>query len=51
MAGNEKSNTDIKVELKATEERIAQLLQSAHEEKKCVSNLVAEVIEKTASRK
>ena len=45
----EQHNTKIKVELKVTEECIAQLLQSAHQEKKSVSDLVSEMIEKTAS--
>ena len=45
----EQHNTDIKVELKIPEECIAQLLQSAHQKKRSVSDLVSEMIEKTAT--
>ncbi len=45
----EQHNTEIRVELKITEERIAQLLQSAHQKKKSVSDLVSEMIERTTS--
>jgi len=45
----EQHNTEIKIGLKITEERIAQLLQSAHQKKKSVSDLVSEMIEKTTS--
>lgn len=45
----EQHNTEIKVGLKVTEERMAQLLQSANQREKSVSNLVSEMIEKMAS--
>jgi len=45
----EQHNTEIKVGLKVPEECIAQLLQSAHQKKKSVSDLVSEMIEKMPS--
>lgn len=47
----EQHNTKIKVELKITEERIAQLLQAAHQKKMSVSDLVSEMIRETTSKK
>lgn len=43
----EQHNTEIKVELRITEEMMAELLQAAHTDKRTVSELVGELIEET----